>query len=81
MSPMARTFTAAAPTPSPGGSVVAPQVSVITTYVAVPTYVAAPPAGVDDSDVLNIVTTFGGLLASLVGLVSAVVSVRGARPR
>ena len=60
---------------------VTPPVVVVTTYVAVPTYIAIPVPQSDDSDVLNIVTTVSGLVASLVGLLTAVISVRGTRAR
>jgi hypothetical protein len=86
LSPMAQTRTPApsmAPTPSPGATLQPPPppTVVVTTYVPVPTYVNAPASASEDSDLLPLVTTVSGLLASLAGIVSAIVSVRGPRSR
>ena len=84
LSPIAQTRTqaaSAAPTLSPGATLAAPPVVVVTSYVPVPTYVNAPASSAQDSDTLALVTTVSGLLASLAGIVSAIVSVRAPRSR
>ena len=86
LSPTAQTQTVAAtPLPTPGDTSspepADPPVVVITTFVAVPTYVNVPATSSDDSTLLSLVTTVSGLLASVAGIVSAVVSARGSRPR
>jgi hypothetical protein len=78
-SPMTQTRTLPA-TPTPGGtSGGPPPVVVITTYVPVPTYVNMPATGPAESGALALVTTVTGLLASLAGILSAIVSMRGSR--
>ncbi len=80
LSPLIETRTGAA-SPSPGGSPLPPVVIVITTYVAVPTFVPMPSGQTESSDLLAVISTVGGLVASIAGIASAVVSMRGARPR
>jgi hypothetical protein len=85
LSPVAQTQTVAAtPPPTPGATPGSPVVVVLTSYVAVPTYVTAFPAvssSPDQSDIVALVTAVSGLLASVLGLVSAFVSIRGTRVR
>jgi hypothetical protein len=83
LSPMAqtRTLPAASPAPSAGATSGPPVVVVITTHVAVPSFFTEPASSPQDSGLLALVTTVSGLLASVAGIVSAVVSVRGNRPR
>jgi hypothetical protein len=66
--------------PSPGEGPT-PTPIVITSYVAVPTYVSVPPGDSGGSGLLTQVTTVSGLLASVAGVVSAIVSIRDRRPR
>jgi hypothetical protein len=85
-SPITQTRTQpAAPTPSPGATGTtggSPPVIVITTYVPVTTYVNVPVSSApQEQDTLALVTTVSGLLASLAGIVSAFVSMRGSRSR
>ena len=68
-----------APSASPGSTGGPPPTPVVT-YIAVPTYVPVPVAS-QESGLLPLITTISGLLASLAGIVSAVVSMRGARAR
>ena len=77
-SPIALDQTVAA-TPSPGAT--AAPVVIVTTFVVVPTFANPPASSAQDSDTLALVTTVSGLLASLAGIVSAVVSMRGNRSR
>ena len=67
--------------PTPGDTTASPvPPSPVVTYIAVPTFVPVPvPA--QESGLLPIITTVSGLLASLAGIVSAIVSIRGARAR
>ena len=83
LSPVAQTQTvAASPLPTPGGTGGTQTVVVTrTTYVAVTNLVTEPASSPADSGLLAMVTTVSGLLASVAGIVSAVVSVRGNRPR
>jgi hypothetical protein len=88
LSPVRQTPTmpAVTPIPSQGASGTAqpsaPPVSVVTSYVAIPTYVPVPAdSGGDSSDVVSLVTAVSGLAASVLGLVSAFVSIRGTRAR
>jgi len=82
LSPVAQTQTvAASPLPTPGGTGLPPVVVTRTTYVAVTKLVTEPASSPADSGLLAMVTTVSGLLASVAGIVSAVVSVRGNRPR
>ena len=79
-SPVAQTQTVAATQTS--GATGAPPVVIVTTFVVVPTFVNPPASSsAQDSDTLALVTTVSGLLASLAGIVSAVVSMRGNRSR
>jgi len=74
------TLPVAAPTPSPGASAPSaprPSVTTVTSIVEVP--VAAPPSAPQGSDPLTLITTISGLLASIAGIVSAIVSARTAR--
>jgi hypothetical protein len=66
-------------TPSPGGSASGSPPE--TRFITVTTVIAIPPTdpGPDDPDVLALVTTVSGLLASVAGIVSAIVSVRAPR--
>jgi hypothetical protein len=76
-SPISATPVSASPTTPP------PTVeTVLSTYVAVPTYAAAPEAPAGDSNTISLVTTFSGLASSVLGLVAAFVSLRarGRRP-
>jgi len=72
---------AASPRPTLPGDTTETPGPVITTYVVVTTEIAAPPAQPQDSGTLALITTVSGLLASLAGIVSAVVSIRGTRAR
>jgi hypothetical protein len=66
------------PSPSDGGSGTPAPPSPVVSYVAVPTFVPVPvPAS--ESGLLPLITTVSGLLASVAGIVSAIVSIRGAR--
>jgi hypothetical protein len=81
LSPLAQTETADE-APSPGGPDLPPLITVVTTYVAVPTYVPVPAANAGtSSDVVSVVSAISGFAASVLGLVSAFVSIRGSRPR
>jgi hypothetical protein len=72
---------AGTPIPSSGGSASAappePTYVAVTTYITVP--MTAPRSDSNDVDVLSLVTTITGLLASVAGIVSAVVSARAPR--
>jgi hypothetical protein len=71
------------PSPTPGDTTASPSPpppSPIVSIIAVPTFVPVPvPA--QESGLLPLITTISGLLASLAGIVSAIVSVRGSRAR
>jgi hypothetical protein len=68
------------PSPSDGTTGTPAPPSPVVSYVAVPTFVPVPvPA--QESGLLPLITTISGLLASVAGIVSAIMSVRGARAR
>jgi hypothetical protein len=66
------------PVPSDGTSGTPVPASPTVRYIAVPTYVPVYVTA-EESGLLPLITTVSGLLASLAGIVSAVVSVKSAR--
>jgi hypothetical protein len=80
LSPTVQTLPAM-PTPRPSGATGTPPPVVVTTVVVVTSYVNPQASATQDSGVLALVTTVSGLLASLAGIVSAIVSVRAPRQR